>query len=143
MIFCRNCGTKIIDNNRFCTNCGTKLDNIECVNEKENNGLKVVSIVLGIIGIVGSITVVLSPLCLILSLVGLILGIIATKKVNNVSGIVLSSIGLFLSILVSFFIFVWLVIDEIDYENYYDYDLDWNYNEEYNSRDDVLDRKYY
>lgn len=130
MNFCSNCGKKIVDNNNFCTGCGTRLNDYNSVNlsikKEENNGLKTASIVLGIIGIVGSLRFILSPLTLITSLVGLILGIVASKEVRNVSGIVLNSVGLFLSIIMLgiIVIFILMVTDTtseyIGTDYYYD-----------------------
>ena len=116
-MYCSNCGNKN-DGNNFCTKCGNKLDNIDNKDIVKNNGsgLKTASIVLGIIGIVGTFMIIFSPICFIISLVGLILSVVASRNVRNVSGIILNSVGLFLSIivlgiigLVSFF-----VIEEYD-----------------------------
>ena len=103
MMYCSNCGAKN-DGNNYCIKCGNKLENTNNVNNnvmrEESNGFKIASIVLGILGIIGSILIIFSPISFILSLVGLILGIVASKKVRNISGIVLNSIGLFLSIII-------------------------------------------
>ena len=103
-MYCSNCGKKNEGNN-YCTNCGNKLNNEDnntnqIVVKKDCNGLKTASIVLGILGIVGSLLIIFSPISFTFSLVGLILGIIANKKIRNISGIVLSSIGLFLSFVI-------------------------------------------
>jgi len=103
-MFCENCGNKLADNALFCPECGTKIEkkNIDSkmVNTNNNSniksGLKTASIVLGVLGIVGGLTVIFSIPGFIMSLIGLILGICATKKVKNILGIVLSSVGLFI-----------------------------------------------
>ena len=123
-MYCSNCGNRNEGNN-FCTRCGILLsnNNINTLGQGEDkNGLKTASIILGIIGIVGSLTILLSFVGVVVSLIGLILGIVATKKGRNVVGIVLNSVGLFLSIsiLLLLFIFVSFVINEYgDYEGSY------------------------
>lgn len=121
MVFCSECGKKINKGENFCTSCGAKVENVNVKNDnvkKENvvvqkSGLRTASIVLGIIGIVFSLMVVLSPIAFILSVVGLILGICAVKRVRNVAGILLNSIGLFLSIImVILFVLVFMFIAE-------------------------------
>lgn len=118
-MFCENCGNKLDNNALFCPECGTKIEkkNIDSkmVNTNNNSniksGLKTASIVLGVLGIVGSLTVIFSMPGFIMSLIGLILGICATKKVKNILGIVLSSVGLFISIvttILSIFVFSYL-----------------------------------
>ena len=97
MNFCSNCGSKNMGNN-FCTNCGNKLGVVNVNKNSSSNGLKTASIVLGIIGIVGSLTFVSTFIGMVVSIVGLILGIVATKKGKNVAGIVLNSVGMVLSI---------------------------------------------
>ena len=102
-MYCSNCGTKN-DGNNYCVKCGNKLVINNSNNNKdikeEGNGLKTASIILGILGIIGSVLIIFSPISFVFSLIGLILGIVATKKVRNVSGIILTSIGLFLSLII-------------------------------------------
>ena len=93
-MYCSNCGTKNKDN-KFCVNCGNKLDLvIENNVNKDNNGMKNASIILGVLGIISSMMIVFSPIGLILSIVGLILAICATKKIKNVLGIVLNALSI-------------------------------------------------
>ena len=82
---CSKCNKKLDKNEKFCIYCGTKVENIKKEEIKndivvQENGLRIASIVLGSIGIVGTLLIIFSPISLILSLVGLILGIVATKK---------------------------------------------------------------
>ena len=109
MFFCENCGNKIDNNNNFCVNCGNKINRVNnnSINFKneESNGLKIASIVLGSISIVGCI---FFPISIILSIIGLILGIIATKKGKNMLGIILNVIGLLLSMLIIFIIVLFM-----------------------------------
>lgn len=97
LVYCSNCGTKNMRNN-FCTNCGNKLGVVNVDKKSTDNGLKTASIVLGIIGIVGSLTLIFTFVGMLISIIGLILGIAATKKGKNVAGIVLNSVGMVLSI---------------------------------------------
>ena len=121
-MYCSNCGNKIVEGNSFCTKCGIRVvGGRKSIVKDEKNGLKTASLVLGIMGIVGSLTLILSPLAFVISLVGIILGVIAKKSIKNVEGILISSIGLFLSSLM--FVISMLVIyfviepDNFDIEN--------------------------
>ena len=141
-MYCSNCGTKNEGNN-YCVKCGNKLINISNninnnVVPEEGSGLKTASIVLGILGIIGSILIIFSPISFVFSLIGLILGIVATKKVRNVSGIVLNSIGLVLSLIILGIIgliFNFVIdnrYDEIDRDRYKDnYAFDKGYYEKF------------
>lgn len=133
-MYCTSCGNKINDGDKYCTNCGIKLDKIDNVIEdvkvsEGTNGLKIASIILGIIGIIGSLMFIFAPFCLIVSIIGLVLGFCALKKGSNVVGILLSSIGLVLSIIMSVvlvLIFIYMIrgasgyINE-NYDKYYEY----------------------
>jgi len=123
---CVNCGNKIKKSDSFCVICGKKIENKQEKNNNSSNcGLKIASIVLGILGIIFSLMLFLSPVSFIISLIGLILGICALKHVKNVVGIVLNSIGLFLSVLIIILI---VVIFNYTYDNMdlldFDYDSD-------------------
>lgn len=132
-MYCSNCGIKN-DENNYCVNCGNKLNNNNnVIVNKESNGLKTASIVLGILGIIGAVLIVFSPISFVLSLIGLILGIVANKKIRNVSGIILNSIGLFFSIIILGII--WLIIIFM-FDNSFDEISD--YRDNY-----VFDREYY
>ena len=134
-MYCTKCGNKLNNNDNFCNNCGEKRVELENVNVNNNvvnknnssNGMKIASIILGSISIGGSLLFVFAPFCFILSIIGLILGICALKKGKNVSGILLSSIGFVLSIIMSviivmFFIFAFRTaeVNDYQYEEYYD-----------------------
>ena len=134
MNYCTNCGNKLEKGNVYCSECGNKLENVVEENKtmvNEQNGMKAASVVLGILGIVGASLVIFSPISLILSIIGLILGIVATKKGRNVSGIVLNIVGLVLSSIILFAIIIFIRfaigayngdihIDYDWYDNYYD-----------------------
>lgn len=145
-MYCSNCGKKIDSGNTFCTGCGFKLGNIGNMNnrvksQEEVSGLKIASIILGVLGIIGSLTWIFSPISIIIALVGLILGIVATKKVKNAVGIILSSVGLGLSLimillLVLVFRSTFDIISGYEEESYYD---DY-YNNYYEKFKDVIDK---
>ncbi|MBQ2872836.1 MAG: zinc ribbon domain-containing protein [Bacilli bacterium] len=102
-MYCSNCGEKN-NNNKFCTNCGI---NLKPIKTKEDSGLKIASIILGGLGIFANLTIIFSFFGFVVSLIGLILGIITIKKEKNIIGIVLNSVSLFLSIImISIFIII-------------------------------------
>ena len=96
-MFCEECGTKLNERATVCSKCGLEVSNKK-EKRTQKNGLKTASIVLGIIGIILSFSVILSPISIIITIVGLILGLCALKKGKNIAGIVLCSIGIFVSI---------------------------------------------
>jgi len=104
-MYCNNCGKEITTEGKFCSNCGSEIMNSSNgVNNKVNNNknyndMRGISIVLGILGIIGGIMVIFSPIAFILAVIGFILALISNKHTRNVVGIVLNSIGLFLSFL--------------------------------------------
>ena len=138
-MYCTKCANKLNNNDNFCNNCGEKRIELENINVNSNvvnknnssNGMKTASIILGSISIVGSLMFIFAPFCFILSIIGLILGICALKKGKNVSGILLSSIGFVLSIIMSLiFMFMFENIDS----DYYPYgDGIYDYYDEYNN----------
>ena len=124
-MYCSNCGSKNYGN-IYCTNCGNKLDNVNNkIKQNEENGLRITSIVLGVLGLFSCLNFVFG---FIFSLVGLILGIYATKKGKNTLGIVLNSIGLFLSIII-FCLFIFLLRWVSEYDD--NYNEDYYYNDYY------------
>ena len=133
MKFCVSCGNKIVNNYKYCTHCGKQIVN-ETI-KTENNKLIIASIVLGSLGIFGALTVVLCPIGIIISLIGLILGIIANKKTKNVIGIVLSILGFVfsLSTLIVMIVLIKIIISNYDYDsdNYYDSYYNYHSNKEY------------
>ncbi len=100
---CEKCGTQLKGNENFCFKCGNEIKNTNSpiTISKTSNGKKTASIVLGIVSLVGIFLIIFSPISFIISLIGLIIGIIANKEVSNVAGIVLNAIGLFLSLIVT------------------------------------------
>ena len=140
-MYCTNCGNKLNNNDNFCNNCGEKRIELENVNvnngvvkNNNNNGMKIASIILGSISIVGSLMFIFAPFCFILSIIGLILGICSLKKGKNVPGILLSSIGFVLSIIMTIFIILlfMFMFENIDSNYYHDGNEFYEYYNEYN-----------
>ena len=155
-MYCQNCGNKIIENNKFCTNCGTRLINNQ-TNEINNNikkdsGLKIASIILGVIGISTVLTFIFAPLGVIISIVGLILAICSSKKEKNSVGIILNIITLILSLIMSILLSLLIInvvdevnqnkdtwIDEFKYQD--DIDIDDYFNDYYSKKfNDIIDK---
>lgn len=87
-------------------------------------GQAVASLVLGIIAVITSSSFfIIAPPC---AIIGLVLGILAKKKGNGgmaIAGIVLSSVGLAISLLlILLFVFLFIALSDIsgDYSPYYD-----------------------
>ena len=137
-LYCINCGNNIDNKDKFCTGCGINIeDNLKNRNENKNDsGPKIASIILGSISILFALMFIFAPFGLILSIIGLILGLCALRNGNNIIGILLSSIGLILSLIVTIImvlIFIFVVdagylgdsFDNIDRGYYYnDYGLE-------------------
>ena len=102
-MYCGKCGEKIMPNDEFCPKCGHKVPGAKeaITEETPSNGAKTASIILGIISLVGVFFIILAPVSLILAIIGLILGIKANKEVNNTAGIVLNSVGGFISLIIT------------------------------------------
>lgn len=105
-MFCSNCGNKLDSGNEYCPKCGKKVNNSSAVVsydstvDKGAESKRTASIVLGCLSLFGVFVLVLSPISLILALVGLVLAIKANHVVKNTAGIVLNAIGLFLSFII-------------------------------------------
>ena len=146
-MYCDNCGTRLTGNENYCFNCGKMVNkvsnsnvdkvNISTVNNSNNlnTGTKTASIVLGIISLVGILLFIFSPISLILSLIGLILGIKANRVSDNVAGIVINAIGLFLSLIITSII-IFLIYIAVNMGNNIDLSkIPWNeYISEYEER---------
>ena len=105
-MYCSECGKKLNGNENYCPECGKKreLEVVETnssVSNTSSDNYRTTSIVLGIISLVGVLLVVFSPVSLILSIIGLVLAIKANKTVENVAGIILNGVGLFLSFIIT------------------------------------------
>lgn len=104
MKYCENCGQELTNEDIYCPKCGKNLKKVSRRPKKE--GLGTAAMVIGIISLVFSfiINVFIFPL----ALVGLILGIVnKAQKGKKVSGIVLNSIAMIVSILV---FIAWIVL---------------------------------
>jgi hypothetical protein len=131
-MYCSNCGQKN-DNNKFCTNCGI---NLKPAKIKEDSEMKIASIILGGLGIFANLTIVFSFFGSIISLIGLILGIITTKKEKNTIGIILNSVSLFISIIM---ISIFVIIFRSVFKTPEEFIEGINHNHYYEKFDDVLD----
>jgi len=134
MAFCQGCGTPIQQTDAVCPNCGmananqiqgTPSDKPIIVNVQQpvgaaavpappGNGMSIASLVLGIVALVGSLTICGSIFAIPVALVGLILGIIGKNKLKTAgapfgkatAGIVMSIIALIIAAIVIVFVFV-------------------------------------
>ena len=120
-MYCTHCGKKINENTNFCTQCGQKIEkktsnyNIDTSldkNKKEKN-LEVISLIIGIISILGSF--IFNIFVIPVAVTGIILGLQANKKLNI--GVILNIIAIILTIVI-IFIFVFLFINFIDSKEY-------------------------
>jgi predicted bacteriocin transport accessory protein len=101
--FCTYCGKKIPDGSSFCNSCGKSIINNTLVNKNNNSdnekGIKIASLIIGIISIV--LSFLLNFLIIPLAIVGLVLGIIYSKKTKKFcAGIVLNIIGIIIPIVI-------------------------------------------
>jgi lysylphosphatidylglycerol synthetase-like protein (DUF2156 family) len=134
MAFCQGCGTPIQQTDAVCPNCGMAITNqlqgvpsdkpvivnvqqpvgVAAIPAPPGNGMSIASLVLGIVALVGSVTICGSIFAIPVALVGLILGIIGKKKLQIASapfgkataGIVMSIISLVIAAIVIVFVFV-------------------------------------
>ena len=118
-MYCNNCGGSINGFEKYCPNCGKLISNTfledKSINKSTENA-RTASIVLGGLSLGGIFLVIFAPVSLILSIIGLILGIKSNKYYKNTIGIVLNSIGLFLSFILTgiFALMIYFVVDEIN-----------------------------
>lgn len=140
-MYCVNCGNKIDSNNNYCTNCGVKVSkgnsvDGDIISKKNDTGLRIASIILGVLSIICSVTVIFFVYGFIMGIVGLVIGIFALKKGKNLAGIILNVVGLVLSIVV-FGLFIWLIFEVSD--GNYDYDHYYNDNGYFENFKDIID----
>ena len=140
-MYCIECGSRLIGNEKYCSNCGSMVDSNSKVDsslESDNlsvkrDGDKSSSIAFGVLSIIGSSLIIFSPIALVFSIIGLILGIRVNKRVGNLLGIVLNAIGLCLSLLTFLIIilglyFSWNIVggsinDLWNQDSYYEEDM--------------------
>ncbi|SKA02919.1 protein of unknown function [Pilibacter termitis] len=87
--------------------------------ETKTNGFAIAALVLGIIGIVGSLIPILNIFSLLLGIVGLVLGILAILKANrqgsskgmSIAGIILSSLTILVAIIIN--VIVVIAVNEV------------------------------
>lgn len=139
-MYCPKCGALNDESSKYCQKCGEALEKSDLANinenqhaesysntEKESNKLGIASLILGIISLLTSLGSF--RISILTGIVGLILGIKSkVKKGVNKAGIVLSSIGLVLTVL--FIIVATLLLSDSAY--YYGdgyslkYDKNWS-----------------
>ena len=125
-MFCENCGTKARANENFCEQCGTKMEkkyatqvnnnqinmqNQMNSNENKWDGLKIASLVIGIIAILLSW---LNLMILPLAIVGLILGLITKTKRKMHAGTILNIIAIVLAIVIFTLFAIWVAVAVVD-----------------------------
>ena len=128
MKYCEECGQKLSKNEKFCPQCGKKQSEEAVVvnktvkKEEEKkvkssaDGLGTASMVIGIISLIFSFifTIFLFPIYL----VGLILGIVSkAKHGKRISGIVLNSLAMVISIIMFFVWIAVIVVVAKEYDN--------------------------
>ena len=90
---CSKCGNKVNDEDIFCKQCGNRVRGV--TEKKQDNTLAIISCVLG------GLSFLFGALFFPISIIGLILGICQKEKTPlKTIGIILNSIGLFISIIV-------------------------------------------
>ena len=115
-MYCDKCNTRLMGNENYCSYCGNKI-NKEFVNNyetkevvKSTENSRSASIGLGIISLCGVLFFgIFAPISFILSIVGLMLAIKASRNVKNTPGIILNAISLFLSFILTVIISLILV----------------------------------
>lgn len=125
MSYCRECGNKLEDNQKYCSYCGTKVDALEqapvvsepTVVEQKPVKEPVVNIVFAIIGLVGGICSFVICCTLVYSIVAVFTGIpslvfssIGKKSKNHHGKAVTGFVFSLISIILGVFLFVVLVL---------------------------------
>lgn len=103
--YCGNCGNKIQIGEAFCSKCGLRINQQNVSNNMSNSqknshyGLKITSLVLGIIAIVGSL--IFNIFIIPLAIIGLVLGIVYSAKAKKFcAGIILNILGIIIPIVI-------------------------------------------
>lgn len=140
--FCSHCGREIQNGSSFCIYCGNNIGNNTSVyngDNPDNNGLKIASLVIGIISIIFSI--LFNILIIPLAILGLILGILYSRKVKKFcAGIVLNIIGIIIPIVILLFIlFFYNNIKNSISNTWDDNDYDYEYSDSNTSYEEDFD----
>lgn len=115
-MYCKYCGSKLMNNAKFCTNCGnnTEIEEVktEIVENKVNNtGSETAALVLGIISLILFFIPVIG---LILGIISLILGSNYKKKTGKSVGFALGLAGTILNVVFTLFILLIVFIALVD-----------------------------
>ena len=135
-MFCNQCGERIPDGSNFCSYCGKSIIDNTNINQNNNscnnNFLKIVSLVIGIVSII--LSFLFNFFVIPLAIVGLILGIVYSNKEKKFcAGIVLNILGIIIPIIIILFLLVVYNNVEESIKNLWN---DINYQENYNDNND-------
>ncbi len=105
-MYCNNCGKNLTGNEKYCPECGKRQDTEvisanDNVTYKSTENYRSASIALGIISVVGVVLVIFAPVSFILSIIGLVLAIKSHRNNENIPGLILNGVGLFLSFIIT------------------------------------------
>lgn len=146
--YCSNCGNKINDHEFFCNKCGSSVNqqniqvNMNNSQQNDHKSLKITSLVLGIVAIVGSL--IFNVLIIPLAITGLVFGIIySTKAKKFCAGIVLNILGIIIPIVIVCLL-VFMTNSLVNNGTFFDDTTNSNYNEEndWYYEDEVVDESY-
>ena len=131
-MYCSSCGSKLNQDENYCANCGKLINESKPItmdNNKNSEGIRSASIVVGILSLVGIFILIFAPISLILSIIGLILAIKSNKTYKNTAGIIINAIGLFISFIITSIIALLIMLSYDIIKN--DFGNIGNYIEEY------------
>ncbi len=102
-MYCKNCGTELKPDASFCKQCGQKIvmqrnESIFGIGDTTKNAKATTGLVLGIIGLIAWFIPVIGAPITIIGLIFSIRGLKSLKRGVAIAGIILSSIGLFVTI---------------------------------------------
>lgn len=122
MNYCSKCGEKLEEGSKFCSKCGTLVENVAqnavtfvpMENSNKTNPLAITGFVISLVSFL---------CCGYCSIVGLIFSIIGLSQINKnngkgrglaIAGIVLSSVGLLVLIILSIFGYSTAILEEME-----------------------------
>lgn len=145
-MYCIHCGKKVNENANFCTQCGEKIEhnasycnkdfsNTSSIRNGETKNLEVISLVIGIISILGGL--IFNIFMIPVAITGIILGLQGNKKLNI--GVILNIIAIILIIVIIIvFVFIFMnFINSNDYINEIHDIITPNYDIQENTQDEI------